>query len=151
MRFATLNTWGRRGDWTSRLPLLRNGFTALDADIVVLQETVLTADVDQVAEMLGTGYHPGRHVIDNVSVCYRSAWESTHPAERLATYIPENPLSVDADWPFRGIDHVLIRCGRNGPTLPIRECHRTFDHGPTSASDHYGLVVDFGLSTDPSS
>jgi hypothetical protein len=33
----------------------------------------------------------GRHVIEDTSVCYRSAWESTHPGEPLATYIPENP------------------------------------------------------------
>jgi hypothetical protein len=92
----------------------------------------------------------GRHVIDDVSVCYRSAWQATHPGEPLDTYIPANPLSVDPDWPFRAIDHVLVRCGRSGPTLPIRACHRTFDHGPTSASDHYGLLVDFGRPSGPS-
>lgn len=258
MRFVTLNTWGMRGDWESRLSVFRDGFAALDADIVVLQETIRTEQLDQAREMLGASYHfaeqqhretdgqgittasrwpfgtvsevdfhvtdrthefactalvtevlapeplgriwvanhfpdfqldhererrlqsvaaarrlealvaaspghvivagdmdaepdadslrfwTGRHVIDDLSVCYRSAWESTHPGERVATYVPENPLSVDPDWPFRAIDHVLIRCGRSGPTLPIRECRRIFDHGRTSASDHYGLVVDFG-------
>jgi endonuclease/exonuclease/phosphatase family metal-dependent hydrolase len=260
MRVVTLNAWGMRGDWSSRLPVLRDGFAALDADVVVLQETILTDDADQAAEMLGPGYHlaqqvnreddgqgittasrwplgavfevdfhltertddfactclvtevlapeplgriwvanhfpdfqldhererrvqsvaaarqleeivatapghvivagdmdaepdadsmrfwTGRHVIDDLSVCYRSAWQATHPGEQLATYVPENPLSVDPDWPFRGIDHVLVRCGRSGPTLPIRECHRIFDHGTTSASDHYGLSVDLGPS-----
>ena len=256
MRFVTLNAWGTRGDWVARLSVLRKGFAALDADIVVLQETILTDAVDQARQMLGPGYHlaqqenresdgqgittasrwpfgevtevdfhlterthdfactclitevlapepygriwvanhfpdyqldherercrqsvaaarklealvaarpghvivagdmdaepdadsmrfwTGRHVIDDLSVCYRSAWEAARPGEPLATYVPENPLSVDQDWPFRGIDHVLVRCGRSGPTLPITACRRIFDHGTTSASDHYGLSVD---------
>lgn len=57
MRFATLNTWGTRGTWGARLPVLRAGFSALDADVIVLPETILTGDVDQAAEMLGPGYH----------------------------------------------------------------------------------------------
>jgi endonuclease/exonuclease/phosphatase family metal-dependent hydrolase len=257
MRVATLNTWGMRGDWQARLPVLRDGLRALAADIVVLQETILVAGTDQAADLLGPGYHlaqqqdrekdgqgittasrwplgrvlevdfhvtgrtydfactclvtevlaaepygriwvanhfpdyqldhererrlqsaaaareleslvaeypghvivagdmdaddasdsmrfwAGRHVIDDLSVCYRSAWESVHPGEPLATFTPENPLSANPDWPFRGIDHILVRCGDSGgPTLAIRGCRRTFDRGSDSASDHYGLVAD---------
>jgi endonuclease/exonuclease/phosphatase family metal-dependent hydrolase len=57
MRVVTLNTWGMRGDWTARLPVFRQGFRELDADIVTLQETILTGEVDQAAEMLGPEYH----------------------------------------------------------------------------------------------
>lgn len=57
-----------------------------------------------------------------MSVCYRSAWESTHPGEPLAIYIPENPDQAAFDWPFRGIDHVLVRCGAAGPAPLIRSC-----------------------------
>lgn len=39
MRLVTLNTWGMRGDWGERLPVFREVFRALDADIVTLQET----------------------------------------------------------------------------------------------------------------
>src|SRR5579875_1280750 len=56
MRLVTINTWGMRGDWAARLPMFREGFRALDADIVALQETVLTDEVDQAAEMLGDSY-----------------------------------------------------------------------------------------------
>jgi endonuclease/exonuclease/phosphatase family metal-dependent hydrolase len=124
MRLVTLNTWGMRGDWTTRLPVLQDGLRALDADVILLQETILTDAVDQAADMLGPGYQldrererrvqsvaaarrleelvaqapghvvvagdldadsasdslrfwTGRHVIDDVSVCYRSAWEAT--------------------------------------------------------------------------
>jgi endonuclease/exonuclease/phosphatase family metal-dependent hydrolase len=256
MRLVTLNTWGMRGDWSARLRAFQDGFRALDADIITLQETILTDEVDQVAEMLGTEYvvtqqldreadgqgistasrwpigkvfeidlhvterthdfactclvsevlapeplgriwvanhfpdyqldhererrlqtviaarrleslvaqspghvvvagdldgdsasdslrfWTGRHVIDDTSVCYRSAWEAMHPTEPLATYLPENPHQVDLDWPFRGIDHVLVRCGHSGPTLTIAGCRRVFDRGRTVPSDHYGLVVD---------
>jgi len=57
MRLVTLNAWGMRGDWQARLPVFRRGFQALNADIVLLQETILVADADQAAEMLGPGYH----------------------------------------------------------------------------------------------
>jgi endonuclease/exonuclease/phosphatase family metal-dependent hydrolase len=113
MRFVTLNTWGMRGNWAARLPVLREAFRALDADIVT-----------------------------DTSVCYRDAWESAHPGEPVATYIPENPNQADPDWPFRGIDHVLVRCGHSGPTLLIGSCRRIFDQGRTSVSDHYGLLVE---------
>jgi endonuclease/exonuclease/phosphatase family metal-dependent hydrolase len=62
------------------------------------------------------------------------------------TFTPQNPNSADPNWPFRGIDHVLIRCDSAGPSLPIRGRRRIFDHGQASASDHYRLVVEFGPS-----
>lgn len=57
MRLATLNTWGMRGDWEARSPVLRDGFRELDADIVTLQETILTDDTDQAADILGPDYY----------------------------------------------------------------------------------------------
>ncbi|TCO42508.1 endonuclease/exonuclease/phosphatase family metal-dependent hydrolase [Kribbella antiqua] len=255
MRLATLNVWGTRGDWDARLPVFQKGFQLLEADVLTLQETILTDDVDQVTAMLGPRYHlahssereydgqgittasrwpigqvleldlnvsertgdfactalvteilapfgriwvanhfpdyqvdhererclqtalvarqleelvatfpghavvagdldaeesadslrfwTGRHVIDDLSVCYRNAWEATHRDERLETYVPENPHFVDGEWPFRGIDHVLVRCGDHGrPTLPILTCTRIFDQPDATPSDHYGLLVE---------
>jgi endonuclease/exonuclease/phosphatase family metal-dependent hydrolase len=50
---------------------------------------------------------------------------------------------VNADWPFRGIDHVLVRYGDRGdPTLLIGGCRRILDQGPVSVSDHYGLLAE---------
>jgi len=60
MRLVTLNTWGMRGDRDSRLDRFRTGSRALQADIVTLQETILTERVDQAFEMLGAGYHLAR-------------------------------------------------------------------------------------------
>jgi endonuclease/exonuclease/phosphatase family metal-dependent hydrolase len=104
---------------------------------------IVAGDLDGDDASDSVRFWTGRHVIDDTSVCYRSAWESAHPGEPLATYVPQNPNQVDLDWPFRGIDHVLVRCGNSGgPSLPIRTCRRVFDRGATSVSDHYGLVAD---------
>ncbi|TDW81269.1 MULTISPECIES: endonuclease/exonuclease/phosphatase family protein [Kribbella] len=99
-------------------------------------------DADDAADSLR--FWTGRHVVDNLSVCYRSAWQATHPHEPLETFVPENPLFVDGDWPYRGLDHILVRCGADGrPTLPIQSCRRTFDQPGEIPSDHYGLAADF--------
>jgi exonuclease III len=256
VRLATLNVFGLSGNWSDRLVVLQSGFLALDADLVTLQETMVTEEVDQAAEILGPDFHlahashreangsgittasrwplgrvvevdlhvterthefactclvteilapqpygriwlannlpdyqvdhererrlqavtlaraldglaaeqaghvivagdmdadeaadsirfwTGRHVIDDVSVCYRSAWESARPTERLVTFAADNPLSTDWDWPYSGIDHVFVRCAAHGgPTLPISGCRRIFDKPPIP-SDHYGLIVE---------
>lgn len=104
---------------------------------------IVAGDMDADDASDSMRFWTGRHVINDLSVCYRSAWESLHPGEPLATFTPQNPLSANPDWPFRGIDHILVRCGDSGgPSLAIRGCRRTFDRGPDSASDHYGLVAD---------
>jgi endonuclease/exonuclease/phosphatase family metal-dependent hydrolase len=57
LRVATLNIWGRHGDWPQRRDLLRSQFGALQPDLIALQETVVTDDYDQVADLLGSSYH----------------------------------------------------------------------------------------------
>jgi endonuclease/exonuclease/phosphatase family metal-dependent hydrolase len=57
VRVATLNTWGTRADWERRRSVFRAEFKRLDADLITLQETILTRDQDQAHEMLGDGYH----------------------------------------------------------------------------------------------
>jgi endonuclease/exonuclease/phosphatase family metal-dependent hydrolase len=104
---------------------------------------IVAGDLDADPASDSLRFWTGRHVIADTSVCYRDAWEATHPGEPLATYVPANPHQVDPDWPFREIDHVLLRCGRRGPTLAIIECRRTFDDGQLTPSDHYGVMVDF--------
>jgi endonuclease/exonuclease/phosphatase family metal-dependent hydrolase len=50
---------------------------------------------------------------------------------------------ADADWAFRRIDYILVRCARHGgPSLKIRSCERIFD--APAASDHYGLLAHLG-------
>ena len=56
VRLATLNVFGLSGNWSDRLVVLRNGFLALDAELVTLQETMVREEVDQAAEILGPGF-----------------------------------------------------------------------------------------------
>ena len=65
---------------------------------------IVAGDLDGDCASDSLQFWTGRHVIDDTSVCYRSAWEAMHLAEPLATYLPENPHQVDVDWPIRGID-----------------------------------------------
>lgn len=266
VRLLTLNTWGTREDWADREARFRDRFEQLDPDIITLQETVCTAEIDQARRLLGDAYQiveqrdrepgrasvpagqgistasrwpigrvfevdlnltertgdfactclvaevlapepvgriwvanhfpdyqldhererrlqtvavarvledvvskspghviiagdmdadlgsdsirflTGRHVIDDMSVCYRHAWEAVHPGRALITYAPSNPYQQDPDWPFRGIDHVLVRCAATGPTLLATSCTRVFDLAPDTISDHYGLTVDYVLA-----
>jgi endonuclease/exonuclease/phosphatase family metal-dependent hydrolase len=57
VRVATLNIWGTRGDWSRRRPMLRDGLASLDAGLITLQETIVTGDYDQAADVLPDDYH----------------------------------------------------------------------------------------------
>jgi endonuclease/exonuclease/phosphatase (EEP) superfamily protein YafD len=109
---------------------------------------IVAGDMDADPGSDSIRFWTGRHVIDDTSVCYRSAWEACRPSEPLVTLTPSNPYLKDPDWPFPGIDHVLVRCGPVGPTLLAKACSRVFD-GPGTASDHYGLLVDYEPSPSP--
>jgi len=64
------------------------------------------------------------------------------------TFVPDNPLGADWDWPFRRIDYLLVRCGQHGgPTLAVRSCERVFDEAVDGvwASDHFGLRADLSV------
>jgi endonuclease/exonuclease/phosphatase family metal-dependent hydrolase len=57
LRVATLNIWGRHGDWPRRREALRAGFAALRPDLVALQETVLADGYDQAVDLFGPDVH----------------------------------------------------------------------------------------------
>lgn len=52
----TLNLWGKEGDWLARRGVLREGLHQLSPDIITFQETVVTSDYDQVADLLPSDY-----------------------------------------------------------------------------------------------
>lgn len=66
-RVVTLNIWHRAGPWERRLPLIRDGLAALDADVIGLQEVLafpnLPSQADEIAA--GTGWN----------VFHAPAWE----------------------------------------------------------------------------
>jgi endonuclease/exonuclease/phosphatase family metal-dependent hydrolase len=114
---------------------------------------VLAADLDADPAAASARFWTGRQALDGMSVCYRDAWESTHPGEPGHTFTPDNPLMIGEDWPFRRIDYIFVRCGDHvGPTLMVSGCNRIFDEPVDGvwASDHFGLVADLEVPTrDP--
>ncbi|HET9624813.1 MAG TPA: endonuclease/exonuclease/phosphatase family protein [Kofleriaceae bacterium] len=58
-RIATFNIWNRQGAWARRLPLIRDGLAALDADVIALQEVLafgaLPTQAHEIAD--GLGWH----------------------------------------------------------------------------------------------
>jgi endonuclease/exonuclease/phosphatase family metal-dependent hydrolase len=57
LRIYTHNIFGRQADWERRREVLETGIAALDPDILLLQETIVDNEYDQVADILGDGYH----------------------------------------------------------------------------------------------
>ncbi|WP_433158839.1 endonuclease/exonuclease/phosphatase family protein [Kribbella sp. CA-247076] len=77
LRVATLNIWGRHGDWDARREVLQEGFRALQPDLIALQETVVTDESDQTAELFGDDWHvlhQGRRSTDGTGCSIVSRW-----------------------------------------------------------------------------
>ena len=111
---------------------------------------VLAGDLDADPDAASVRFWTGRQALEGMSVCYRDAWERTHPGEPGHTFTPENPLMADWDWPFRRIDYIFVRCGEHGgPTLDITECALAFNEPRDGvwASDHFGIVADISAPT----
>jgi endonuclease/exonuclease/phosphatase family metal-dependent hydrolase len=57
VRVVTQNVWGRRGRWQERRDALIAGFRALASDLVAVPEAIVNDEYDQVADVLGPGFH----------------------------------------------------------------------------------------------
>jgi endonuclease/exonuclease/phosphatase family metal-dependent hydrolase len=115
---------------------------------VPIRHVVIAGDLDADPDSTSIRFLTGRHSLGGVSICFRDAWDSSHPGAdgQIAghTYSPDNGLMRE-DWPFRRIDYILVRCGEHGgPTLRVTDCRRIFDQPRDGvwASDHFGLVAD---------
>jgi endonuclease/exonuclease/phosphatase family metal-dependent hydrolase len=84
VRVVTMNVWARHGDWLARRVVLRSGLQALQPDLVALQETVVTDGYDQVADLLGAGFHvvhQQRREADGTGMSLASRWPLTEIEE----------------------------------------------------------------------
>ncbi len=118
------------------------------------QPVVMAGDLDADPNSASIRFWSGRQSLGDMSVCYRDAWESTHPEDPGHTFTPRNPLVKDSvvkgvrpfrDWPFRRIDYVFVRFGEHGGNaLDVAACERIFDEPVNGvwASDHFGLMAD---------
>lgn len=118
------------------------------------RQVVLVGDFDADPQSASIRFWSGRQSLSDTSVCYRDAWDSSHPDDPGHTFTPSNPVVKDEvvknmrpfqDWPFRRIDYIFVRLGAHGgQALDIAACDRIFDHAVDGvwASDHFGLVAD---------
>jgi len=140
-RVATLNIWNRQGPWAQRLPLIRAGLAALDADAIGLQEvmgfTGLPSQAHEIAE--GTGWH----------VHYAPAWAigggltmgnailSRHPLLDVQSLPLPSPPGVDT----RTVGFARVDCG-HGP-MPVFVTHLTYqDHLASARRAQVRVLVD---------
>jgi endonuclease/exonuclease/phosphatase family metal-dependent hydrolase len=93
LRIATLNVWGVRGDRDRRREALAAGFADLDADLITLQETIVTPGYDQTHEFLPAGYHTvhqSRRESDGQGVSTASRWPLGRIVERDLRLTPRS-------------------------------------------------------------
>jgi len=77
VRIVTLNTWGTRGDWAARRPVLARGLAELAPDVVTLQEVIRTDAYDMARDVLGDGWsivHQRDREPDGQGVTTASRW-----------------------------------------------------------------------------
>jgi endonuclease/exonuclease/phosphatase family metal-dependent hydrolase len=98
MRMLTYNVLGRLGDWPTRRTVMRPALRDLAPDLAVFQETVVEDGYDQVADLLGDGYHLVHQIgrtDDGVGASIASRWpvrvvrsELLHVTPRVNTEEP---------------------------------------------------------------
>jgi endonuclease/exonuclease/phosphatase family metal-dependent hydrolase len=114
-----------------------------DADTPV----VLGGDLDAEPHAASLRFLTGLQSIEGESASYTRAWDAVHPFEPCVTLDPiRNPLTAGMrNWPYRQIDHLLVRSAPDGLTaLQIDACSLMHDEPVDGvwASDHYGLIMD---------
>lgn len=85
LRVLTLNLWARGGSWEDRRSVLSEGLRQLQPDLVAFQESVVTQEYDQIADLLEGEFHvahqAARHA-DGMDVSITSRWPMTGAHER---------------------------------------------------------------------
>jgi len=89
VRVATLNLWGRRGQWDERRRVLAEGFRELGPDLVTFQEAIVGNGYDQVIDILGPDYH--------------LAHQTDRELGRGGDIEDGQGISIASRWPLRGV------------------------------------------------
>lgn len=123
-RIATLNIWNRQGPWPQRLPLIREGLRALDADVIGLQEVLGFPGMPNQAEEIAAGMGWNVH--------YAVAWEIGGGLTMGNAILSPHPLRDAQSLPLPappGLDTRTVAFARvelpHGP-LPVFVTHLTF-------------------------
>src|SRR2546421_2253820 len=89
VRVLSLNLWARNGVWAARRAVLIDGLRELRPDLVAFQETIVTGEYDQVADLLGPDY------------------EVVHQSQNLAASDPTfRGASIATRWRCRNVVEV---------------------------------------------
>jgi endonuclease/exonuclease/phosphatase family metal-dependent hydrolase len=125
-RVATLNIWNRQGPWAQRLPLIREGLLALDADVIGLQEVMGFTGVPSQAHEIaaGTGWNVHHVPAWNIGggLTFGNAILSPHPLTDLQSLALPAPPDLDP----RTVAFARVACP-HGP-MPVFVTHLTFQH-----------------------
>jgi endonuclease/exonuclease/phosphatase family metal-dependent hydrolase len=166
MRVASLNLWGRYGEWEERRSVLARGLRALRPDLVAFQEAVVGSGYDQVVDLLGSGfyvYHQAGREADGSGLSIASRWplgevheealDTTSRVEpsrsAVAEVLAPDPLGMlllahhNASWQL-GFEHER--------ELEAVGTHRLVEEiARRSDARHVVLVGDFNAAPDSAS
>lgn len=127
MRVVTFNVCGCHGDWPRRRTVIQQGLSRLSPDLVAFQESVLTADYDQVLELLD-GYrvvHQGHREADGTGCSIASRWPITAVHE---TDLPSTDRTLTTEFAGRS-SSVEIEPSDQSPFVLV-------NHKPTWRPSH---------------
>lgn len=147
-RVATLNIWNRQGPWAQRLPLIRAGLEALDADAIGLQEvmgfTGLPSQAHEIAEGTGWNVHyaPAWNIGGGLTM--GNAIVSRHPLLDTESLPLPSPPDVDT----RTVAFARVDCA-HGP-MPVFVTHLTWQlHLGTARRAQVQVLVDHVAAKAP--
>jgi endonuclease/exonuclease/phosphatase family metal-dependent hydrolase len=117
MRVVTQNLLGHHMDWPRRRTAVTSWFRRFDADVLALQEAVVTANYDQVTELVGDDYHVTHHPLrekDGSGISIASRWPIGAVREldlqvgpRTADF-PASAQIADIHWPHEDRPLLLV-------------------------------------------
>jgi endonuclease/exonuclease/phosphatase family metal-dependent hydrolase len=108
--------------------------------------TVVAGDLDAEPDAASLRFLLGKQSLSGISTAFVRAWDVVHPGEPCWTFDPANDLfaATMPGWPYREIDHILVRCRRDGlASFLVEACERVDrPYDGVWPSDHHGLVAD---------
>jgi endonuclease/exonuclease/phosphatase family metal-dependent hydrolase len=125
-RVATFNIWNRQGPWSERLPLIRDGLSALGADVIGLQEVLAFGDLPNQADEIAAGmgwnvYHAPAWQVGG-GLTFGNAILSPHRLFDTACLPLPSPPGLDT----RSV--VFARVDAPHGPIPVFVTHLTYQH-----------------------
>jgi endonuclease/exonuclease/phosphatase family metal-dependent hydrolase len=123
-RVVTFNIWHRSGPWPQRLPLIREGLRALDADVIALQEVLafpgMPSQADEIADGMGWNVFYGEAFAVGGGLSFGNAILSPHRLSDTQVL----PLPTEPGLDTRSVAFARVEC-QHGP-LPVFNAHLTY-------------------------